>query len=70
VADGGEDHEADEHEAGAEDERLATAKVLDHVQAAERGAEVDGAQDDLGDERVGDTGSLEDGGTLDSVNNR
>lgn len=64
VANRGEDHEADEHEPSTEDKRLATTEVLDDVQTAEGGTEVDGAEDDLGDEGVGDTGSLEDGGTL------
>ena len=64
VADRRKDHEHAEHEAGPEDEGLAAAKVLDHVQTAKGGDEVDGAEDDRGDEAVGEPGALEDGGTV------
>jgi hypothetical protein len=59
VADGGEDHEANEHKAGTEDQGLATTEVLDDVQATEGSTEVDCTENDLGDEAVGDTGTLE-----------
>ena len=61
MADRRKNQEHAEHEAGAEDEGLAAAKVLNHVQTAKGGDEVDGAEDDGGDEAVGETSTLEDG---------
>lgn len=68
VTNGGEGHETDEHKTGANNERLATTEVLDDVETTERGAEVDGTQNNLGDKAVGDTGALHNGGTLQWVN--
>ena len=48
----------------ANDEGATTAEVLHDVDAAERAAKVDGAEDDLGDIRVGDADGLEDRGTV------
>lgn len=64
VTDRGKGHEANEHEDGADDQRLATTKVLNDIETAKGGSEVDGTQDDLGDEAVGDTSTLHDGGTV------
>jgi hypothetical protein len=64
VADRGEHHEAYEHPQGAANEGLAAAKVLDHVQAQEGGAEVDAAQDHLRHVAVLDPGALKDGGAV------
>jgi hypothetical protein len=44
----------------ADDKRPAAAKVLHNVEAAECADEVDRAEDDLGDEAVGDADGLED----------
>lgn len=64
VAEGGENHEEDEHAASTGHEGFATTETLDNVKTAEGGSEVDGTEDDLGNEGVGDTGTLEDSGTL------
>lgn len=64
VANGGKADKAGEHETGAHNERLATAEVLNDVETTERGAEVDGTQNNLRDKAVGDTGALHDGSTL------
>jgi hypothetical protein len=64
VAHGGEDHETDEHPDSAGDERFAAAEVLDYVEAAEGGAEVDTAEDHLGYVGVADAGAVEDDGSL------
>jgi len=61
VADGGEDHEADEHAHGTSHEGLSTTKVLDDVQSTEGAAEVYGTEDGRGDETVADADGLEDG---------
>lgn len=64
MTDGGKSHETNKHEAGADDEGLATTEVLDDVETTEGSAEVDGTKDNLGEEVVGDTGTLHDGGSL------
>ena len=56
----GEDEETHGHPDGAEDKRLAAAKVLHVVQADEGYAEIDAVQDHLRDEGVVDSGCLED----------
>lgn len=61
----GEDHETDEHPDSTGDERFASAEVLDYVEAAEGGAEVDAAQDHLRYVGVADAGAVEDDGSLD-----
>lgn len=60
MADRGEDQEAAEHPNGTANERLATTKVLDHVQTNKGDGKVDGVEDDLGDEGV-DLHRFEDG---------
>lgn len=64
VTDRSEDHEADEHPQGSEDQGLATTEVLNGVQTTEGASEVDSTQNALSNEAVGQTGTLEDGGTL------
>lgn len=64
MTDRGEDHEEGEHAGPTEHERLAATKVLHDVQAAESGAKVDSAENDLGDETVVETSTLENGGSL------
>lgn len=64
VANRSEDHEANKHESSTSDERLATTEVLNNVETTESGTEVNSTKNDLGDEAVGDTGTLEDSGTL------
>lgn len=64
MAYGGEDHEADEHPDSACDEGFAPAEVLDYVEATEGGAEVDAAEDHLGNVGVADAGAVEDDGSL------
>lgn len=67
VADRGVDHEADKHQTGTSDEALATAIVLNNVEAEESGQEVDGVDDDLGDERVDLDGAEDDGAVVEEV---
>lgn len=64
VANRSEDHEANKHESSTSDERLATTEVLNNVETTESGTEVNSTKNNLGDEAVGDTGTLEDSGTL------
>ena len=64
VSDGGEDHKADEHQGSTSNEGLAATKVLNNVETTKGGSKVDSSENDLSDERVGDTGTLEDGGTI------
>lgn len=60
----GEAYEKDEHQTGTRDQGLATAEVFNDIQASKGGSEVNSSQNDLSDETVGNTGTLEDGGTL------
>jgi hypothetical protein len=55
-----EDKEPEGHPEPAEDERPTPTELLHDVQTAERRYEVDRAEDDLSDERVGDADRLED----------
>ncbi len=64
MADTGEDHKHEEHPERPDDERPTTTVVLDDVQSVEGSAEIDAVQDHLSDERVVDTGSLEDHRTV------
>lgn len=57
------DHKADKHPDGAGNERLATAKMLNHVQTNKGDAKVDTVKDDLGNKGV-DLHRLEDGGSV------
>lgn len=59
VPDGGVDHETNEHPDGPGDERLATAEMLDDIEASKGGAEVHTTQDHLRDVAVADTGAVE-----------
>ena len=52
VAEGCKDHEAHEHPRCTEGEALSAAVLLDHVETRESGDNVDGAENDLRDERV------------------
>lgn len=63
MTNGGEDQEANEHPNGTGNERLATTKVLNHVQTNEGDTKVDTVENDLSDKRV-DLHRLEDGGTV------
>lgn len=67
VANGGENHEHDEHPDGTEDKGLATTEVLDNVKTAEGGTEVDRTEDALCNETVLDTSALEDSSSLSNV---
>lgn len=58
VPDRGKNHKVDKHPSAACHERFAPPKVLDHVEAKERGAEVDGAQDHLRDKCVFNPGAV------------
>ena len=60
VADGGPDHEADEHPCGTDHETVTAAVVLDHVQTGQSHPEVDGTEDDGGHVGVVETDTLED----------
>lgn len=64
MADGGEDHEADEHPDTARYERLASTKVLNGIQTAKCGAKVHSTQNHLRDVHIADAGSVEDHGAL------
>lgn len=64
MTDRGENHKHDKHPDRANDQRLATTKVLNNIQATKCSAEVDSSKDDLSDEAVRDTGAFEDCGTL------
>lgn len=59
MADGGKDHEADEHPQGAGDEGATTAVILDEIEAQECSAEVHAAQDHLCDVGVLDACATE-----------
>ena len=60
VSDGGKYHEADKHPEGTEDERFATAEVLNNVEADESRSEVDATQNHLCHIGVVDTCELQD----------
>jgi hypothetical protein len=64
MANGSEDHKANEHPGSPEDEGVAAAKMLYHVQAKECGPEVDTTKNHLSDEAVVDAGSLENNRTV------
>ena len=56
----GVDHEADEGPEGADDQCPAAGALLHDVKAAEGAADVDGAEDDLGDVGIAETDLVED----------
>lgn len=64
VADGGPDHEADEHPSGTVHQTLAATIVFDDVQTGQGHTEVDGTENDGGDVRVAQTDTLEDTGSV------
>lgn len=64
VAHRGEDHEEHEHEEGTGYKRLATTEVLDNIQTAESRAEIDRAENDLGDKAIFEPGTLEDNSSV------
>jgi hypothetical protein len=61
---GGEDKEPDRLPQATDNERPTTAKALHNVKATECGYEVDGAENKLGDKRVGNADGFEDSGTV------
>ena len=67
VTDRSKDHEAEEQPQCTHNQGLATTKVLNGVQTTKGRDKVDRTQDDLGNEAVGQTSTLEDGGTLGPV---
>lgn len=58
------DQEADDGPESTDDERHAAAGLLDDVETTESAANVDGAENDLGDVGVLETDTLEDGGSV------
>lgn len=64
VADGGPDHEADEHPSATVHQTLAATIVLDDVQTGQGHTEVDSTENDGGDVRVAQTDTLEDTGSV------
>lgn len=64
VANGSPDHEANEHPGGTDHETIAASIVLNNIQARQGHTEVDSAKNDLGDERVAQTDTLEDAGSV------
>jgi hypothetical protein len=62
--DRGKDEQPDRLPQATNNERPTTAKALHNVETTKCGHEVDGAEDELGDEGVGNTDGFENGGTV------
>jgi len=64
VTNGSPDHEANEHPGGTDHKTVAASIVLNNVQARQGHTEVDSAKDNLGNERVAQTDTLEDASSV------
>jgi hypothetical protein len=64
MANGGKNHEHDEHPDCSKYQGLATTEVFHDIQASKGGGEVNSAKDALGDEAVRETSACKDSGSL------